>query len=29
MGNLQEKLKLLPETPGVYVMLDKDGVVIT
>ena len=28
MGNLQEKLKLLPETPGVYVMLDKDGVVI-
>lgn len=28
MGNLQEKLKLLPETPGVYVMLDKDGIVI-
>ena len=28
MGNLKEKLKLLPENPGVYIMLDKDGVVI-
>ncbi len=28
MANLQEKLKLLPENPGVYVMLDKDGIVI-
>ena len=28
MGKLQEKLKLLPENPGVYIMLDKDGVVI-
>ncbi len=28
MGTLQEKLKLLPDNPGVYVMLDKDGVVI-
>ena len=28
MGVLKEKLNLLPETPGVYVMLDKDGVVI-
>ncbi len=28
MGELQEKLKLLPENPGVYIMLDKDGVVI-
>ena len=28
MGELQEKLKLLPSAPGVYVMLDKDGVVI-
>ena len=28
MGSLQEKLKLLPENPGVYIMLDKDGVVI-
>ena len=28
MGALQEKLKLLPENPGVYVMLDKDNVVI-
>ena len=27
MGVLKEKLNLLPETPGVYVMLDKDGVV--
>ncbi len=28
MNVLQEKLKLLPEKPGVYIMLDKDGVVI-
>lgn len=28
MNPLQEKLKLLPDTPGVYIMLDKDGVVI-
>ena len=28
MGKLQEKLKLLPDLPGVYIMLDKDGVVI-
>ena len=28
MNELQEKLKLLPENPGVYIMLDKDGVVI-
>ena len=28
MGNLKEKLKLLPENPGEYVMLDKDGIVI-
>ncbi|MBR2646964.1 MAG: excinuclease ABC subunit UvrC [Clostridia bacterium] len=28
MGELQEKLRLLPDNPGVYVMLDKDGVVI-
>ncbi len=28
MESLQEKLKLLPENPGVYIMLDKDGVVI-
>ena len=28
MVDLKEKLKLLPETPGVYVMLDKDGIVI-
>ena len=28
MSVLQEKLKLLPENPGVYIMLDKDGVVI-
>ena len=25
---LEEKLKLLPENPGVYVMYDKDGAVI-
>ena len=28
MSALQEKLKLLPDSPGVYIMLDKDGVVI-
>ncbi len=28
MSELQEKLKLLPENPGVYVMLDKENVVI-
>lgn len=28
MGNLKEKLQLLPDAPGVYVMLDKDGIVI-
>ncbi len=28
MGAIKEKLALLPENPGVYVMLDKDGVVI-
>ena len=28
MSVLQEKLKLLPDNPGVYLMLDKDGVVI-
>ncbi|MBQ8319564.1 MAG: excinuclease ABC subunit UvrC [Clostridia bacterium] len=28
MSILQEKLKLLPENPGVYIMLDKDGAVI-
>lgn len=28
MNVLLEKLKLLPETPGVYIMLDKDGIVI-
>ena len=28
MSTLKEKLKLLPESPGVYVMLDKDGIVI-
>ncbi len=28
MSELQEKLKLLPENPGVYIMLDKDGIVI-
>ena len=28
MGQIQEKLKLLPDSPGVYLMLDKDGVVI-
>ncbi|MBQ8685241.1 MAG: excinuclease ABC subunit UvrC [Clostridia bacterium] len=28
MSDLREKLKLLPDNPGVYIMLDKDGVVI-
>ncbi len=28
MGALKEKLNLLPDAPGVYIMLDKDGVVI-
>ena len=28
MVDLKEKLSLLPDTPGVYVMLDKDGIVI-
>lgn len=28
MSALKEKLRLLPDSPGVYVMLDKDGVVI-
>ena len=28
MGELKEKLNLLPDAPGVYIMLDKDGVVI-
>ena len=28
MGQIAEKLKLLPDSPGVYIMLDKDGVVI-
>ncbi len=28
MSELKEKLNLLPNNPGVYVMLDKDGVVI-
>ena len=28
MSALKEKINLLPERPGVYVMLDKDGVVI-
>ena len=28
MGDLKEKLSLLPDAPGVYVMLDKDGIVI-
>ncbi len=28
MEKIKEKLKLLPENPGVYIMLDKDGVVI-
>ena len=28
MGDLKEKLSLLPDSPGVYIMLDKDGIVI-
>ncbi len=28
MSELQEKLKLLPNSPGVYIMLDKDEIVI-
>ena len=28
MDVLKEKLKLLPDSPGVYIMLDKDGTVI-
>ncbi len=28
MGALKEKLNLLPDNPGVYIMLDQDGVVI-
>lgn len=28
MSEIKEKLKLLPESPGVYIMLDKDGIVI-
>ena len=28
MSELNEKLKLLPDAPGVYIMLDKDGIVI-
>ncbi len=28
MSELKEKLKLLPDNPGVYIMLDKEGVVI-
>lgn len=28
MGALKEKLNLLPDEPGVYIMLDKDGIVI-
>ncbi len=28
MNVIKEKLKLLPDQPGVYIMLDKDGVVI-
>lgn len=28
MSELKEKLNLLPENPGVYIMLDKDGIVI-
>ncbi len=28
MSEIKEKLRLLPENPGVYIMLDKDGVVI-
>lgn len=28
MSELKEKLNLLPDSPGVYIMLDKDGIVI-
>lgn len=28
MGDIKEKLKLLPDSAGVYIMLDKDGTVI-
>ena len=28
MGELRDILQLLPDAPGVYIMLDKDGVVI-
>ncbi len=28
MGVLEDKIKLLPDNPGVYIMLDKDGTVI-
>ena len=28
MSDLKEKLSLLPDAPGVYIMLDKDGIVI-
>ena len=28
MSAIREKLKLLPDCPGVYIMLDKDGAVI-
>ena len=28
MSQIIEKLKLLPDSPGVYIMLDKDGIVI-
>ncbi|MDE7158144.1 MAG: GIY-YIG nuclease family protein, partial [Clostridiales bacterium] len=28
MDVVKEKLKLLPDSPGVYIMLDKDGTVI-
>ncbi len=28
MDTMKEKLRLLPDNPGVYVMLDKDGIVI-
>lgn len=28
MDAIKEKLKLLPDSPGVYIMLDKDGIVI-
>ena len=28
MGDIREKLQLLPDSPGVYIMLDKDGIVI-